>query len=484
MGQEQVKLLDFGIVKLLNPEATRRTHTGSAMGTPQYMSPEQLEEAPLDHRADIYSLGAVTYEMLTGHVPFPGRTQAEVRQLQLTRTPAPPSVVRNQSRLSRALDGAVLWALALDPASRCRRMEDLISAFQAGYERTLVEQALPEAPRRSRRIPVAAWAAGVALAAGIGGAVVYLAKGRTATPVVADAGTSPPARLTEAEAVKIAPGRLREALGDSDTTKRIAAIGAIRTVGRPVCLPELRKALLDNHPDVPGEAARTLSELGDRAAVPGLRAVLRAGGRPKPVLTIVASALGALGDDAGRAWLRRSFQDAKRTKVPQAVAPYLVLLAYLRDSSVAPDLWQTTRPPFLLESRIRSLGALAFLGEEKARAELEAMTRDGSWTQRLQAAAALSRTDGAAVKEILAQALTSAPRLEQLTAAELLAQLKDSRSAKALLVFLHSKDEGERRRSALALGRLGKAGRQELAAALGDPSPEVALAAAAALAGF
>ncbi len=71
MGREVVKLTDFGIAKALRSTMrdTNRTHSG-LVGTADYMSPEQSRDAPIDHRSDLYSLGVVLYEMLTGHVPF------------------------------------------------------------------------------------------------------------------------------------------------------------------------------------------------------------------------------------------------------------------------------------------------------------------------------------------------------------------------------------------------------------------------------
>ena len=90
-----VKVLDFGIAKLTGekPEGSRRTRTGIVMGTPAYMSPEQCEGKPdnIDHRTDIYALGILLFEMLTGQVPFKGEGYGEVLVQHIMQAPARPS---------------------------------------------------------------------------------------------------------------------------------------------------------------------------------------------------------------------------------------------------------------------------------------------------------------------------------------------------------------------------------------------------------
>jgi eukaryotic-like serine/threonine-protein kinase len=97
-GRERdfVKLLDFGIAKLTgDAQGSRRTRTGIVMGTPAYMSPEQCEgRGNIDHRTDVYALGIVLYEMLTGYVPFSGDGYGEVLVKHLTQPPPPPSQIR------------------------------------------------------------------------------------------------------------------------------------------------------------------------------------------------------------------------------------------------------------------------------------------------------------------------------------------------------------------------------------------------------
>ena len=76
-GREFVKVLDFGVAKLVTSEA-RLTATGSTFGTPEYMSPEQVQSRDIDHRSDLYSLGVLLYEMLTGKPPFTGKSAVTI----------------------------------------------------------------------------------------------------------------------------------------------------------------------------------------------------------------------------------------------------------------------------------------------------------------------------------------------------------------------------------------------------------------------
>lgn len=91
---------DFGIAIAVHQAAgARMTQTGLSLGTPQYMSPEQaMGEKQIDARADLYALGAVTYEMLTGEPPFTGATLQAVVAKVVSATPEPPSLVRRTSR--------------------------------------------------------------------------------------------------------------------------------------------------------------------------------------------------------------------------------------------------------------------------------------------------------------------------------------------------------------------------------------------------
>src|SRR5205823_1921125 len=128
---------------------SQMTETGSIIGTAQYLSPEQAKGAPVTPASDIYSVGIVLYEMLTGSVPFTGDTPLEIAMKHLSATPEPPSEKR--SEVPHELDSIVLRALAKAPANRYQRAEemdaDLARAARGHAVAPETEQAAPPVPR-------------------------------------------------------------------------------------------------------------------------------------------------------------------------------------------------------------------------------------------------------------------------------------------------------------------------------------------------
>ncbi|HEV2719182.1 MAG TPA: serine/threonine-protein kinase, partial [Thermoanaerobaculia bacterium] len=119
------KLLDFGLAKAMEiaadadaPTQHRITSAGFVVGTPQYMAPEQVSGGTVDHRCDIFALGAVLYEMATGRAAFEGGTYSELARAILTDTPPPPG-------LSPALDHVILKCLEKDPDERWQSAHDV-----------------------------------------------------------------------------------------------------------------------------------------------------------------------------------------------------------------------------------------------------------------------------------------------------------------------------------------------------------------------
>lgn len=151
------KLLDFGIAKLMTDDLPRQhqTATGAAVGTPDYMSPEQCQGPDVDHRTDIYAFGVVTFQLLTGRLPFRGKNVVELLMKHLSEPPPRPSEV--EPTVSSHFDGPVAAMLEKDPARRpaslhaaVRTLEE--AAKRAGFDVTLSQTGDPVA--RSPGVPL------------------------------------------------------------------------------------------------------------------------------------------------------------------------------------------------------------------------------------------------------------------------------------------------------------------------------------------
>jgi serine/threonine-protein kinase len=138
IGGERLKVTDFGIARA---GASQMTEAGSIMGTAQYLSPEQARGAPVTASSDLYSVGIVLYEMLTGKVPFSGDSAIEIAMKHLNELPKPPSKIRPE--IPPELDQVVLRALAKAPEDRYQTAEE----FAEDLHR--VEAGLPLAPETS-----------------------------------------------------------------------------------------------------------------------------------------------------------------------------------------------------------------------------------------------------------------------------------------------------------------------------------------------
>ncbi len=126
----RARVTDFGIARA---GASDMTLTGSIMGTAQYLSPEQAQGHAVSARSDLYAIGVILYELLTGVVPFDGDSAVAIAFKQVSAEPKPPSAV-NQN-VPVFLDEIVLRALAKDPAARYSDADELIAALQAARER-------------------------------------------------------------------------------------------------------------------------------------------------------------------------------------------------------------------------------------------------------------------------------------------------------------------------------------------------------------
>ena len=125
-------LTDFGIARTIGAESL--TATGLIVGTPAYISPEQLFGGPSDHRADIYALGVLGYEMATGDLPFHAQTPTAMMMKRLAGPP--PAIGRIRPDVPHDLEAAINGCLATDPADRYQSAEDVVAALGGGSGHT------------------------------------------------------------------------------------------------------------------------------------------------------------------------------------------------------------------------------------------------------------------------------------------------------------------------------------------------------------
>ena len=153
-GGDWAKVLDFGIAKIQQPEGARDidiTAPNLVIGTPQYMSPEQCSQAEaIDARSDVYSLGIIAFEMLTGHVPFRGESPTVIMMQQVQ--DAPPSVIEARPELPAAMGRVIEKSLAKQPADRYQTAGEFVAAFTSAASEAAE---LTAAPTTVANAPVA-----------------------------------------------------------------------------------------------------------------------------------------------------------------------------------------------------------------------------------------------------------------------------------------------------------------------------------------
>jgi serine/threonine protein kinase len=215
----RLKVADFGIARI---EASELTQTGTVLGTPSYMSPEQFMGLTVDGRSDLFSCGVILYQLLTGEKPFVGESTTTIMYKVLQEDPVPPSSLN--LALPPALDAVLSKALAKQPAQRFQTGREFAQALQqavAAPAPVVAAHAPAASPHRAnsarefpasaREVPAGLWAAGAAaLVALAAGGYMVLAPGRQAAAPMARAplspiGTLPPGVSGTANGTTLAP---------------------------------------------------------------------------------------------------------------------------------------------------------------------------------------------------------------------------------------------------------------------------------------
>ena len=222
-----VKVLDFGIAKFAErfdervstgTPATKpheSTLGGTVLGTPRYMSPEQARGVKVDHRTDLFSLGAVLYEMLSGHSPFQGDTQSDLIA-DILRSDPPPLSSPNL-KIPKTLQSIVNRALFKDPAARYQSAGDLLNDLQAVHR---------ERELRSRGRSATFWLALAALVSVLGLGVFFVVRygfDRASTP-------APPRSLAVLPFRNLKPDPDTDFLGVSLADEVIAKLGYLKAL--------------------------------------------------------------------------------------------------------------------------------------------------------------------------------------------------------------------------------------------------------------
>ncbi len=133
---DRAVVMDFGLAKerRAGAELEKLTATGIVLGTPEFMSPEQLRGKPLDGRTDVYALALMTFEMLTGKLPFEGKSQQELMIARLRDAPTPIRRARPDINASSAVEKVLLKGMERDPEHRYRTAPEMADAFEAAAQ--------------------------------------------------------------------------------------------------------------------------------------------------------------------------------------------------------------------------------------------------------------------------------------------------------------------------------------------------------------
>ncbi len=201
-GVDTVRVLDFGIAKMVGfvsgEKGVVSTQTGVFMGTPQYMSPEQAMNKDVDSRSDLYSLGIILYEMITGEVPFVSDSAVELLFQHVHGEPKPLRQLKGDTAAIKAINSVLLKALEKDPTKRYQTVEQLVAEYERIVESKIPVPISSRARTPSRLRPVAIGGAALGLLAlitfaALGGKEINEETVVQAAPITSEAEPTKPA---------------------------------------------------------------------------------------------------------------------------------------------------------------------------------------------------------------------------------------------------------------------------------------------------
>jgi serine/threonine-protein kinase len=489
--QERVYLADFGIARMVEG-SDKLTQTGMISGTPQYMAPEQATGTRVDGRADIYALGIVAYELLTGRVPFAADTPVAV----LMKHVQDPIPLPAPSEVKEPLVRVLLKALAKRPEDRWPTATAFVSALEAALHQEPATQALPALTATTETKPAAR-----------AGTTVVSPRTRTAVtaptkpPRQAEPAAAPPPRRSH-------PVVLAAALGFGGVAALVAAGVFALWLARPsaddsrdrpsplpagVSVAANREAALPaaSRPTTTPPAAPAPAGLPRPAATslppPPTPAAARPAAAP-PATMVTPLPAPAAPPTAARAAPPTTVPAPPPPTQPAGPSPEVLDLLQGLGDRTADGRWKAAEAlgnlgeeaqpavPRLIEAladrsevvRWRSAEALGKIGGAKAVGPLSAALKDRDPLVRTETAKALGRIGAAAREAVpaLAVALADSDVYCRREVAKALSALgPESRAAvPALVQGLRDKDKFVRLESAKALGRIGPPAKEAVAA--------------------
>jgi serine/threonine protein kinase/HEAT repeat protein len=505
-----VKLLDFGIAKLVGLEnaAEKLTRTGSIIGTPHYMSPEQISgKSDVDHRTDLYAMGIIAYELFAGVTPFPGENLGQIITSHLMTIPPRLVNLPRSLKVPAPIADIVDRLLAKKPEERYPSVAEVLADLQAVAQDRLPigvssKQAKPQTKSKSKApwyigagfVAVAGAAAGIVASQNKGPAVAttpaVIAPVSTAAvssaPISAPATSAAVPKPVDSERLRgEAEALLRGSLKETEPRVRAQGSDALGEVNDKASAPALTE-LVGKDPDgeVRGHAAAALGQLGVHEVARQLADQEKSA--PTPLKVWLAQAQARLGDEEARRRLAKYAED-KDLGVSFKAALALAEVSKPGDEKAIKALTRLAAREAELNNVAPYAGAvllsrLAGLRVTKARTALYAILEMNDEAARLAAAEALARVGDEAGRPILKAILDTKDSPNRLIAAVTLVSLGDYSGFELIKERLADKDPETRRLAARGLGMIGeRATLEPLSGGLTDAEWRVRIAAAVAV---